>query len=213
MTIKNDNSNDCPLTIIEKELSSSGQIILKTYNKGKFLGKGGFARVYELLCVETGHLYAGKFVSKDQITKSRARHKLLSEIKIHRMLIHQNIVKFDHFFENEEFIFIILELCRHQSLSDLIRRRKRLTELEVQCYLIQIIQGLKYMHAHRIIHRDIKLGNIFLTEKMEVKIGDLGLAAKLEYEGERKRTICGTPNYIAPEILDGKIGHSYECDV
>ena len=72
---------------------------------------------------------------------------------------------------------------------------------------------MKYLHKHRVIHRDLKLGNLFLSDKMEIKLGDFGLATKLEYEGERKRTICGTPNYIAPEILEGKRGHSYEVDI
>lgn len=58
----------------------------------------------------------------------------------------------------------------------------------------------------------LKLGNLFLSDKMEIKVGDFGLATKLEFDGEKKRTICGTPNYIAPEILDGKVGHSYEVD-
>jgi len=69
------------------------------------------------------------------------------------------------------------------------------------------------MHSNRVIHRDLKLGNLFLTEKMEIKVGDFGLAAKIEFEGERKRTICGTPNYIAPEVLENKNGHSYEVDI
>jgi polo-like kinase 1 len=69
------------------------------------------------------------------------------------------------------------------------------------------------LHSHRVIHRDLKLGNLFLNDKMEVKIGDFGLATKLEFDGERKRTICGTPNYIAPEVLEGKQGHSYEVDI
>ncbi len=73
--------------------------------------------------------------------------------------------------------------------------------------------AIKYLHSHRVIHRDLKLGNLFLNEKMEVKLGDFGLASKLEFDGERKRTICGTPNYIAPEILEGKQGHSYEVDI
>ena len=59
----------------------------------------------------------------------------------------------------------------------------------------------------------MKLGNLFLSENMQVKLGDFGLAAKLEFDGEKKRTVCGTPNYIAPEIIDGNIGHSYEVDV
>ena len=65
---------------------------------------------------------------------------------------------------------------------------------------MQIINALKYLHAHRIIHRDLKLGNLFINDKMEVKLGDFGLAAKLDFDGEKKRTICGTPNYIAPEV-------------
>jgi polo-like kinase 1 len=78
---------------------------------------------------------------------------------------------------------------------------------------MQMIGALKYLHSHRVIHRDMKLGNLFLNEKMEIKIGDFGLATKLEFDGERKRTICGTPNYIAPEVLEGKQGHSYEVDI
>jgi len=137
----------------------------------------------------------------------------MSEIRIHRSLHHTNIVGFEHFFEDSENVYILLEMCQNQTLNELLKRRKRLTELEVQCYLVQIIAGLKYLHSHRVIHRDLKLGNLFITDKMEEKIGDFGLATKLEFEGDRKRTICGTPNYIAPEIIDGKQGHSYEVDI
>jgi serine/threonine protein kinase len=77
------------------------------------------------------------------------------------------------------------------------------------------------MHRNNIIHRDIKLGNLFLTSDMNMKIGDFGLAAAIEHDGDRKkyvanycRTICGTPNYIAPEILfDTQNGHSFEVDI
>ena len=78
--------------------------------------------------------------------------------------------------------------------------------------MVQVLEGLEYLHAHKIIHRDLKLGNLFLTENMQIKIGDFGLATKLDFSGEKKRTICGTPNYIAPEILESK-GHSYEVDI
>lgn len=76
-----------------------------------------------------------------------------------------------------------------------------------------MINALKYLHSNKIIHRDLKLGNLFISEKMELKLGDFGLATKLDFDGEKKKTICGTPNYIAPEILDGKIGHSFEVDI
>ena len=137
----------------------------------------------------------------------------MSEIKIHRSLHQNHIVGFEHFFEDAENVYILLELCQNQSLNELLRRRKRLHELEVQCYINQICAAVKYLHSHRVIHRDLKLGNLFLNDKMEVKIGDFGLATKLEFDGERKRTICGTPNYIAPEVLEGKQGHSYEVDI
>lgn len=72
---------------------------------------------------------------------------------------------------------------------------------------------IRFMHKNKIIHRDLKLGNLFISENMEIKIGDFGLATNIQYEGERKYTVCGTPNYIAPEILEGKsVGHSYEVD-
>lgn len=199
--------------IVETLRKPTGEVIIKKYNKGRFLGKGGFARVYEFTDLDTKAVIAGKIIEKCSLTKSRARQKLMSEIKIHKSLNHPNIVKFEHFFEDSENVYILLELCTNQTLTELMRRRKRLTELEVQCYIVQVVSALKYLHSHRVIHRDIKLGNLFLTDKMEIKMGDLGLATKLEYDGERKRTICGTPNYIAPEILDGKAGHSYEVDV
>ena len=98
-------------------------------------------------------------------------------------------------------------------MNELIKRRKKLTEIETQSYLIQMLNGIKYLHQNKVIHRDLKLGNLFLSEKLEIKLGDFGLAAKVEFDGEKKRTICGTPNYIAPEILEGKTGHSYEVDI
>ncbi len=137
----------------------------------------------------------------------------MSEIKIHRSLHHNNIVGFEHFFEDSKNVYITLELCSNQTLNELIGRRKRLHELETKCYIVQLVSALRYLHSHRIIHRDLKLGNLFLSAKMELKIGDFGLATKLEFDGERKRTICGTPNYIAPEILEAKQGHSYEVDI
>ena len=201
-------------TIIEeKVVKVNGDVSVKRYSKGRFLGKGGFARVYEFMNLETRKITASKIVPKASLTKSRAKQKLMSEIKIHRSLHHPYIVGFEHFFEDAENVYILLELCTNQTMNELLKRRKRLTELEVQCYLLQIISAMKYLHVHRVIHRDLKLGNLFLSDKMEIKIGDLGLASKLEFDGERKRTICGTPNYIAPEVLDGKQGHSYEVDV
>ncbi|GLE06890.1 hypothetical protein PINS_up016559 [Pythium insidiosum] len=138
-----------------------------------------------------------------------------SEIKIHKSLQHPNVVAFDRCFEDDENAYILLELCRNQSLSDLLRRRKRLSEAEVRFYVRQLVEGLVYLHKNLVIHRDLKLGNLFLTADMRLKIGDFGLAALLADAFDRKRTLCGTPNYIAPEILTGRAttGHSFEVDI
>jgi len=201
------------VAIIEERISKvNGETAVRKYAKGKLLGKGGFAKCFEVTNLETKKVQAAKIIVKSSLTKSRARQKLISEIKIHKSLRHTNIVSFEHVFEDQENVYILLEICTNQTLNELLKRRKRLTELEVQCYLSQIINALKHLHNNKVIHRDLKLGNLFLSDKMEVKVGDFGLATKLEFDGEKKRTICGTPNYIAPEILDGKVGHSYEVD-
>lgn len=98
-------------------------------------------------------------------------------------------------------------------MSELMKRRKTLTEPEVRYYMVQIVQALKFLHNNLIIHRDLKLGNLFIDHDMRVKLGDFGLATKLTHANERKRTVCGTPNYIAPEILESKDGHSFEVDI
>ena len=98
-------------------------------------------------------------------------------------------------------------------MSELMKRRKKVTEPEVRFYILQLTGALRYLHDCNIIHRDLKLGNIFLDGNMRVKVGDFGLAAKLNHTGERRMTLCGTPNYIAPEILQRKHGHSFEVDV
>ena len=197
----------------EKIIKVTGDVQIRKYYKGRLLGKGGFAKCYEFICAENKKVFAGKVIAKSSLVKSRAKQKLISEIKIHKSLHHPQIVAFEHYFEDTENVYILLEICQNQTLNDLLKRRKRLTEVEVQCYIVQLIKALKYLHSHRVIHRDLKLGNLFLTDKMELKVGDFGLATKLDFEGERKRTVCGTPNYIAPEILDGKAGHSYEVDI
>ena len=70
-----------------------------------------------------------------------------------------------------------------------------------------------YFRSKRIIHRDLKLGNLLISKEMELKICDFGLACQLETYDERRRTVCGTPNYIAPEVLNNNYGHSFEVDV
>ncbi len=199
-------------TLPFKSKSNNSKEKIRKYIKGRLLGKGGFAKCYELICQDNNKVFAAKMLPRSNITSDRQLQKLMTEIKIHKSLHHQKIVAFEHVFQDTSNVYILLELCQNQTLNELILRRKKLTEVEVQCYIIQLIKALQYLHSHRVIHRDLKLGNLFLNDKMELKVGDFGLATKLDFVGERKKTVCGTPNYIAPEVLNGS-GHSYEVDI
>ena len=169
------------MVIIEERISNPiGGTVIKKYAKGKFLGKGGFAKCYEFTALEKNRTLAAKIIPKASLKKTRHRQKLLSEIRIHRSLNHPHIVKFEHVFEDNENVYILLEMCTNQTLNDLCKRRKRLLEFEAQYYIYQMVDSLRYLHRNRVIHRDLKLGNLFLSDKLEIKLGDFGLAARLE---------------------------------
>ncbi|KAJ8270853.1 hypothetical protein GJAV_G00120020 [Gymnothorax javanicus] len=184
----------------------------RSYCKGKLLGKGGFARCYEMTDLANNKMYAVKVIPQSRVSKPHQRDKITNEIELHKTLHHKHVVKFSHHFEDQDNIYIFLELCSRKSLAHIWKARHTLTDPEVRYYLRQIISGLKYLHNKGILHRDLKLGNFFVNENMELKLGDFGLAAKLEPVEQRKKTICGTPNYLAPEVLNRQ-GHGPESDV
>ena len=180
---------------------------------------------------------------------ARRLAQLTTEIRIHRSLKHTHVVDFRSYFEDKDNVYMIMELCESSTLAQLVKKRKRLSEPEVQYYMSQLLAAVSFMHERHIIHRDLKLGNLFLSRALEIKVGDFGLATVVEHEGQRKRyagqrrsrlsgrrsrqltrwhrvsvdrapratmlvsTLCGTPNYIAPEVLDDRNGHSYEVDI
>ncbi|XP_046708507.1 serine/threonine-protein kinase PLK3 isoform X2 [Silurus meridionalis] len=184
----------------------------RSYSKGKLLGKGGFARCYEMTDLSSNKMYAVKVIPQSRVSKPHQRNKITNEIELHKTLQHKHVVKFSHHFEDQDNIYIFLELCSRRSLAHIWKARHTLTDPEVRYYLRQIISGLKYLHNKGILHRDLKLGNFFVNENMELRLGDFGLAAKLETVEQRKKTICGTPNYLAPEVLNRQ-GHGTESDV
>ncbi|KAI9429133.1 kinase-like domain-containing protein [Lactarius indigo] len=183
------------------------------YQRMSFLGEGGFARVYQVRDSRDNYL-ACKVVTKSSLKTKKAKTKLYAEIKIHKALDHPNIVQFIDCFEDDENVYMTLELCPSGSLMGMLHRRRVFTEPEARFFMVQLIGACHYMHTHQVIHRDLKLGNLFLDADMNIKVGDFGLAALIESPGERKKTICGTPNYIAPEVLfDTANGHSFEVDI
>ncbi|KAI8970077.1 kinase-like domain-containing protein [Mycotypha africana] len=186
----------------------------KQYKKLEYLGNGAFARVYKVVTKENEY-YAAKVIAKSSINNDKIKSKLLAEINIHRTLKHDNIVKFHRCIEDKHNIYLVLELCENKTLSVMLKNRGGfLTELEVRYYMAQILTALRYMADNRVLHRDLKMSNILLDANMDCKIGDFGLAALLLSKEDRKRTICGTPHYIAPEILFSRNrGHNHKVDM
>ncbi|KAG8039053.1 hypothetical protein G9C98_003360 [Cotesia typhae] len=154
------------------------------YHKGQFLGKGGFARVYLMTDIANGKKYACKIIPKNRMQKIHIQ-KIAREIMIHKDLNHINVVQMHHYFEDSLNVYMLLEACPRKSLMHVLKYRGKVTEPEARYYMKQMVTGVAYIHSQKVVHRDLKPGNI---------------------------TVCGTPNYIAPEVLY-KQAHSYEADV
>ena len=200
---EDDDSYDFDSEIYEENIYGTK---IKEYKKGKFLGSGGFGKCYEIYSKENDTVYAGKIIPK------KHELRIAREIKIQKHLFHKNILSLYKHFEYHNKIYILLEYCKNKTLETLFHKRKKLTELEVQCILVQLIEGLKYLRQNRVIHRDLKLSNIFLNDNLEILIGDFGLSKILEDDNEYSYTICGTTRYMAPEMILEN-GYSYEVDI
>jgi polo-like kinase 1 len=201
---KKDMAKPIPETVINPTTQT-------VYRRGQYLGKGGFARCYELID-KSKSVFAGKAVAKSALLKPSNKEKMAQEISIHKALSHKHIVQLFSYFEDNDYIYLILELCENRSLMELQKRRNYVTEPEARYFMYQIVYAVQYLHERLIIHRDLKLGNIFINGNMQLKVGDFGLATQLTHRDERKDTLCGTPNYIAPEMLQRK-KHSFEVDI
>lgn len=122
------------------------------------------------------------------------------EINIHSRLNHKHIVTFHESFEDTKYVYMIQSLCSNLSLENLKLKRNVVSIPECRYFVYQILQGVHYMHEKGFVHRDLKLSNILLTDNVQVKICDFGFAAHVD-DTRLSRTICGTRNYIAPEVM------------
>ena len=191
--------------------NEKGEITYRKYIKSNPFGDKE-KNMYEFICSENNERYTAKIIPKINLSKLE-KERLIKGIKILKACHHSNIVSLSHYFEDTENIYILYEYCKNGSLNSLLKGRKKLTELEVQYYLKKIIKALKYLHHNRVIHRNLKLSNLLLTEKMELKLSGFKYSIRLNPNEEKAKLNCGTPNYKAPEILEGKDGYSYEVDI
>jgi len=196
--------------IIEDSSSRGRQAIVK-YQRLDVLGTGGFAKVYRVQDMNSGEIFADKVTSLDILhRRHNAKQKIDREISIHRSLDHVNIVKFYKYFCHENYIHMVMEICSNKTLLHVQKYRTRITEPEARFYLKQIMEGTRYLHSRQVLHRDLKLGNMFIHADMTIKIGDFGLATT--FSGNKVGNMCGTPNYMAPEVLSKK-GHGVQSDI
>eukprot|EP01083_Nonionella_stella_P081099 223236_1 len=196
------------------------------YTVVKRLGSGGFADVYLVQSLASNRFYACKYIQKATIKSSKHREKIDSEIRLHSLcgidniLENKYVVPFRMRFDDAENIHILMSYCPNGSLEGWLKKRKMITEPETRFVLKQITNAVKHLHEdYQIIHRDLKLGNILFDQDMNIKLCDFGLATQLVNNVNKKFTVCGTPNYIAPEIASGinnskgNVGHSYGVDI
>uniref|UniRef100_A0A8C4WJ52 Serine/threonine-protein kinase PLK4 n=1 Tax=Gopherus evgoodei TaxID=1825980 RepID=A0A8C4WJ52_9SAUR len=186
---------------------------LGDFKVGNLLGKGSFAGVYKAISLKTGLEVAIKMIDKKAMHKAGMVQRVQNEVKIHCQLKHPSILELYNYFEDSNYVYLILEMCHNGEMSRYLKNRmKPFSEEETRHFMHQIITGMLYLHSHGILHRDLTLSNLLLTSNMNIKIADFGLATQLKMPHEKHYTMCGTPNYISPEIAT-RSAHGLESDV
>ncbi|KAG5894098.1 hypothetical protein JTB14_003954 [Gonioctena quinquepunctata] len=184
---------------------------IEDYEVHNLLGKGGFASVYRARCLKTGTEVAIKMIDKKLMQATGMVNRVKQEVSIHTRLKHPSVLELYECFEDINYVYLVLELCHKGELQKWVKERV-LSEVEVSGIMGQVVEGIKYLHSYNILHRDLSLSNLLLTRDMQVKIADFGLATQLTRPDEKHTTMCGTPNFISPEVAS-RGSHGLEADV
>uniref|UniRef100_A0A8B9QAY7 Death-associated protein kinase 2 n=1 Tax=Apteryx owenii TaxID=8824 RepID=A0A8B9QAY7_APTOW len=184
------------------------QKVEDVYEIGEELGSGQFAIVKKCRDRSTGVEYAAKFIKKRQSQASRRgvrREEIEREVTILQQVLHANIIKLHDIYENKTDVVLILELVSGGELFDFLAQKESLSEEEATRFIKQILDGVNYLHSNKIAHFDLKPENIMLLDKNipipHIKLIDFGLAHKIE-DGVEFKNIFGTPEFVAPEIVN-----------
>lgn len=153
-------------------------------------------------------------IDKKLIQGSGLTNRVRQEVEIHSRLKHPSVLQLYTFFQDENYVYLVLELADNGELHRYMNQQMKrpFTEEEAGSILRQVVAGLLYLHSHNIMHRDISLSNLLLSKDMQVKIADFGLATQLKRPDERHMTMCGTPNYISPEVVS-HMSHGLPADL
>ena len=184
----------------------------KEYDVGEVLGTGAFATVRRATHRKDKTSWAIKIIDKRKLEKED-EEALRVEVDILSSVSHPNIVKMRHVFDTPKTFFMVMELMSGGELFERIVQKSRYSEAQASTVVRKIADALAYCHARNIVHRDLKPENLLYTspnEDADIKIADFGLAKLLD-PSTVMATACGTPGYVAPEILDGS-GYSAKVD-
>ncbi|XP_074328495.1 serine/threonine-protein kinase 1 isoform X1 [Apium graveolens] len=173
------------------------------------LGKGSYGAVYKARDLRTSEMVAIKVISLSE--GEEGYEEIRGEIEMLQQCSHPNVVRYLGSYQGEEYLWIVMEYCGGGSVADLMNiTDEPLEEYQIAYICKEALKGLSYLHSIFKVHRDIKGGNILLTEQGEVKLGDFGVAAQLTRTMSKRNTFIGTPHWMAPEVIqesryDGKV--------
>ncbi|XP_039039130.1 CBL-interacting serine/threonine-protein kinase 24-like isoform X1 [Hibiscus syriacus] len=191
---------------------------LGKYEIGRTIGEGTFAKVKFAKNTDTGESVAIKVLAKTTILKHGMVDQIKREISIMKIVKHPNIVRLHEVLASRTKIYIILEFVSGGELFDKIVHRVRLPENECRQYFQQLVNAVAHCHSKGVYHRDLKPENLLLDSSGNLKVSDFGLSALTQQGGRLLHTMCGTPNYVAPEVLgnegyDGAAADVWSCGV
>lgn len=182
------------------------------YDLGEEIGKGGFSIVYIAVKKGSGEEFAVKCIKKKMVEGDDVK-LLRREIQIMKKLNHPNILKLYEVYEDEEQFYLVMELVKGKELFDKIVDRGMYSERDAARIIAQVVSAVQYLHENGIAHRDLKPENLLSAGEEEdeiVKIADFGFSKNFGEDGEQLMTSCGSPGYVAPEILTAE---SYDKSV
>jgi len=172
------------------------------------LGKGGFGLVTLVQDPKTKASYALKAIKKHQVVELELQKHIISEKLVMDQLTNQFLVNLHCTYKDALRVYFLLDVCLGGELFTILRSRRYFNEPTARFYAASVCEGFDYMHSHDIIYRDLKPENLVLDSKGYLKIADFGFAKKIS---DKTYTLCGTPDYLCPEIVTGQ-GHGKGCD-
>lgn len=175
---------------------------LNDFDVGKPLGHGKFGNVYLAREKKSKFIVALKVLFKSQLQKAGVEHQLRREIEIQSHLRHPNILRLYGYFYDQNRVYLILEYAKGGELYKELQRLGCFNQRRAATYIFCLAEALKYCHSKHVIHRDIKPENLLLGLNGELKIADFGWSVHAPHS--RRTTMCGTLDYLPPEMIEGK---------